>query len=114
MKITVTGDARMHATATDHTASRAGANWTVTWLPGQALTQEQAVTALKIAATARRARTADGPARARLAGWAAELGLPGPRAARMATAPVPSAGSGPARQAARRTPVPGQAASAAA
>jgi hypothetical protein len=94
VKITVT-ETTMRATSTGHTASRDNGGWTVTWLPGQVLTREHAVTAMKIAAAARLARAADSPARALLREWAAELGLPGPRAARMAAAPVARAGTSP-------------------
>ncbi len=84
MTITITSRA-ISGTGTAHTARRYGAGWVVSWLPGRVLTQGQAITAMKIAAAARRARRHDGPLRARAHEWAAELGLPGPRARRMAS-----------------------------
>lgn len=94
MKITVT-ETTMRATSTGHTTRRDNGGWTVTWLPGQVLTRKHAVTAMKIAAAARLARAADSPARALLREWAAELGMPGSRAARMAAAPVSRARTNP-------------------
>lgn len=84
MTITITSQA-IRGTGTAHTASHYGAGWVVSWLPGRVLSQGQAITAMKIAAAARGARRHDGPLRARAHQWAAELGLPGPRACRMAS-----------------------------
>lgn len=69
--ITITGQ-RMTSNRTAHTASRGDSGWTVTWLPGQLLTQNQAVTAMTIADIGPGA--AAGPLRAHIDGWAAELG----------------------------------------
>ncbi len=84
MTITITSHA-IRGTDTSHTATRYGAGWVVSWLPGRVLTQDEAVTAMKIAAAARTARRHDGLLRTRAHEWAAELGLPGPRAWRMAS-----------------------------
>jgi hypothetical protein len=51
--------------------------WSVTWLPGRALTRDQAITAMTIAESADAALDPRGAERVwpHIAGWAAELGL---------------------------------------
>lgn len=64
--------------------------WSVTWLPGRALTRDQAITAMTIAEMAAEpAGTRNGAEgwRMNLGSWAAELGLTADEAAEMASAP---------------------------
>jgi hypothetical protein len=84
---TMTGD------QTAHTARRASGReygWEVSWLPGQMLDGDTAVTAMLLADVAGRG---DLPAGHRLwphiHGWAAELGLTGPDAIARAAQPPP-------------------------
>jgi hypothetical protein len=70
----------MTAEPSPHTARTAdGRTWEATWLPGRALTRNEAVTAITIAeAVAARDLTVPGdPLRCHVDGWAAELGLIG-------------------------------------
>jgi hypothetical protein len=81
-RITDTG---MTSNQTRHTAQAApGGGWTVSWLPGRTLTQNQAVTAMTIAeaVAAHADDLADSASRwwLHVDGWAAELGITGPNA----------------------------------
>jgi hypothetical protein len=80
-KITET---EMTSDLTRHTARAAGGGWTVSWLPGRTLTQNQAVTAMTIAEiVAEHAGDLAGSGsawRIHVDGWAAELGITGPHA----------------------------------
>jgi len=89
--ITITSRA-ISGTGTAHTARRYGAGWVVSWLPGRVLTQGQAITAMKIAAAARRARRHDGPLRARAHEWGRRAGPARP------ARPADGVMSGPARE----------------
>lgn len=73
----------MTSDRTRHTARAAdGGGWTVSWLPGRTLTQNQAVTAMTIAEAvkAHADDLADNGSRwwLHIDGWAAELGVTGP------------------------------------
>jgi hypothetical protein len=90
LKIT---DTTMTGDQTAHTARRASGRdygWEVSWLPGQILVADTAVTAMLLADIAGRG---DLPAGHRLwphiHGWAAELGLTGPDAIARASQPPP-------------------------
>lgn len=76
MILTVTQE-EMRGTGTDHTAFRARLGWRVTWLGGRALTEDQAIIAMKIAMAARR-RTPRMDELIRE--WAATFGLTATRA----------------------------------
>jgi hypothetical protein len=92
-KITET---EMSSDATPHTATAwpvpgEPTLWSVTWLPGRALTRDQAITAMTIAETvAAHADTQNSAVRWRLhlGSWAAELGLSADEAVKMASAPL--------------------------
>jgi hypothetical protein len=86
MTMTITQTA-IRSRDTRHAACQArGGSWTVTWLPGRALTRSQAITAMLIAeATAR--GPVDGRAWLHVCAWAAELGLTGHGAIGLAAAP---------------------------
>jgi len=85
-------DAKMSSDVTGHTATEwpapadaTGASiWSVTWLPGRALTRDQAITAMTIAEVVK--VHVDDPAdkdsgwRLQIDQWASELGITGPRA----------------------------------
>jgi hypothetical protein len=88
-------DSEMTSDATPHTATAwpvpgEPTLWSVTWLPGRALTRDQAVTAMTIAemvgAHADAVAGAEGRWRLHLASWAAELGLSADEAIEMASA----------------------------
>lgn len=65
--------------------------WSVTWLPGRALTRDQAITAMTIAeVVAENPELWDDPDHRMwlfVDGWAAEVGLLGTRAVELASAP---------------------------
>jgi hypothetical protein len=86
--ITITGTS-MRSPATPHTATAAGEGWEVSWLPGRALTRNQAITAMIIADVVgdRGVGLADDPIWPHLDGWAGELGLSGPDAVVRASEP---------------------------
>jgi hypothetical protein len=81
MKIT---SKEMVSDLTKHTARATDSGWSVTWLPGRALTQNQAITALTIAEVVRTHcdDLADTASRwwLHVDQWAAELGISGPYA----------------------------------
>ncbi len=84
-------ESEMSSDVTRHTARRAAdGNWAVTWLPGRALTQGQAVTAMTIAEmVVERAHVLADPSAKlwwHVNGWAEELGLAGADAVAMASA----------------------------
>jgi primosomal protein N'' len=79
--LTVTPQA-MHGTGTAHTASRALQGWRVTWLGGRLLSQDQAITAMKIAMAARR-RTPT--MNERVSEWAGTFGMTSTRARNLAS-----------------------------
>jgi hypothetical protein len=77
-------DTEMSSDATPHTATARPVvpgeptRWSVTWLPGRALTRDQAITAMTIAeivADRAHAQTGTEAWRPHLTAWAAELGL---------------------------------------
>jgi hypothetical protein len=81
---TMTSDQTAHTAR--HVPTRGG--WEVSWLPGQILDRNTAITAMTIAST-----TADGRVREghrlwpHIQGWAAELGLTAPQAVTAAAQP---------------------------
>lgn len=79
----------MSSPATPHTATATGEGWEVSWLPGRALTHNQATTAMVIAHTVggRGVGLSDDPIWPHLDDWAAELGLSGPDAVVRASEP---------------------------
>jgi hypothetical protein len=87
MGTTIT-DQLMRSTDTAHTAKHTDAGWEVTWLPGRVLDRNQAVTAMTIASyVGRGVGLHDDPVWPHIEGWAAELGLTGPRAVVLASEP---------------------------
>jgi hypothetical protein len=98
MTLTIT-DRVMRSPDTGHTAKAwpvpdEPTLWSVTWLPGRALTQDQAEAAMSIAVDVGRMPADAGPEAyspafwARMDTWAAELGISGPDAvARASEAP---------------------------
>ena len=73
----------MTSTQIPHAArARDGGGWEVSWLPGQVLTQSQAVTAMTIAEAAATRDLSDNGDRMwpHIDAWAAELGMSGPAA----------------------------------
>lgn len=91
MALTIT-DQIMRSADTAHTAQlvhfEAGDAWEVSWLPGRVLDRNAAVTAMMIAqAVGRGVGLHDDPQWPHLDGWAAELGLTGPRAVVLASDP---------------------------
>jgi hypothetical protein len=84
-------DTSMSSPATPHTAAAAaeGEGWEVSWLPGRALTRNQAITAMVIAniVGGRGVGHCDDPIWPHLDNWAAELGLSGPDAVVRASEP---------------------------
>jgi|SRR5215472_7557333 len=86
MSTTITSTA-MTSDATRHTATAWPVDgeptlWSVTWLPGRALTRDQAITAMTIAEVVAITDLTDNRHRMWLFidGWAAELGISGPHA----------------------------------
>lgn len=66
----------MTSTDTPHTAHKTNSGWCVSWLPGRALSFDQACTAMTIAETCGRGRAVPGDRMwVHLQGWASELGL---------------------------------------
>ena len=61
--------------------------WSVTWLPGRALTRDQAITAMTIAEVVAVTDLTDSqhPMWLHIDGWAVELGISGPRAVALAS-----------------------------
>jgi hypothetical protein len=74
----------MTSDLTPHAARATDGGWSVTWLPGRRLTQNQAITAMTIAEVVRSHcdDLADTSSRwwLHIEGWAAELGISGPHA----------------------------------
>jgi hypothetical protein len=83
MALTIT-DTTMTSDTTAHTARQAPGpehGWEVSWLPGQILDRNAAITAMVLADTAARAGLHEGHRLwPHIQGWAAELGLTGPDA----------------------------------
>jgi hypothetical protein len=89
MTLTITGTT-MTSDHTAHTARQApGRNgWEVSWLPGQALDRNTAITAMTLADVAAQDDLHEGHRLwPHIQGWAAELGLTGPDAITRATQP---------------------------
>ena len=89
MTLTITGTT-MTSDHTAHTARQApGRNaWKVSWLPGQALDRNTAITAMTLAEVAAEDDLHEGHRLwPHIQGWAAELGLTGPDAIARATQP---------------------------
>jgi hypothetical protein len=89
MTLTITGTT-MTSDHTAHTARQApGRNgWEVSWLPGQALDRNTAITAMTLAEVAAKDDLQEGHRLwPHIQGWAAELGLTGPDAIARATQP---------------------------
>ena len=89
MTLTITGTT-MTSAHTAHTARQApGRNcWEVSWLPGQALDRNTAITAMTLADMAAKDDLHQGHRLwPHIQGWAAELGLTGPDAIARATQP---------------------------
>lgn len=73
--MTITGST-MGSTDTPHTAQKIGDGWVVSWLPGRALTFNEACTAMSIAEAVGQGRAEPGSREwPHLEGWAGELGL---------------------------------------
>ena len=91
MALTIS-DSSMTSDQTTHTARQAasGHGWEVSWLPGQTLDRNTAITAMILADS-----TAEPDLRAghrlwpHIQSWAAELGLTGPEAVAAASQPPP-------------------------
>jgi hypothetical protein len=89
MTLTITGTT-MTSDHTAHTARQAsGRNgWEASWLPGQALDRNTAITAMTLAEVAAKDDLHEGHRLwPHIQGWAAELGLTGPDAIARATQP---------------------------
>jgi hypothetical protein len=89
MTLTITGTI-MTSDHTPHSARQArGRNgWEVSWLPGQALDRNTAITAMTLAEVATKDDLHEGHRLwPHIQGWAAELGLTGPDAIARATQP---------------------------
>ena len=95
-------DTTMTSDQTLHTAQRSpsGHGWEVSWLPGQNLDRNTAITAMILADTAAERDVHEGHRLwPHIQGWAAELGLTGPEAITRASQPpsdinrVPEQGS---------------------
>jgi hypothetical protein len=82
-------DQIMRSADTRHTARPTRDGWEVTWLPDRTLTRNQAVTAIMLAELVggRGVGLHDDPIWLNVDGWAAELGLTGPRAVVLASEP---------------------------
>jgi transcriptional regulator with XRE-family HTH domain len=83
MSIEITED-QMTCDLTGHTARRGEAGWQVSWLPGRTLTRNQATTAMVLGEVAAQNPQPGDRVWPFAVGWAAELGLPGAEAIRMA------------------------------
>ena len=83
MTLTI-NDTTMTSDQTPHTARQAPGSqhlWEVSWLPGQALDRNSAITAMVLADTSADDRVREGHRLwPHIQGWAAELGLTGPDA----------------------------------
>lgn len=97
MSMAITSD-EMYSDATRHTARAwpvpgEPTLWSVTWLPGRALTLDQAITAMRLAETVGSHDLladplhADHPLWEQLDAWAMDLGISGPRALALASMP---------------------------
>lgn len=87
MALTIT-DKLIRTTDSRHEARAAADGWQVSWLPGQALTHSQAVSAMQIAAKpGRGVGLPDDPIWLHIDGWAREMGLSGPNAGARASEP---------------------------
>jgi hypothetical protein len=88
---TIITDSLMSSDQTRHTArvNPDGAWWSVTWLPGRALTRDQAISAMTIAESVDAALDPYSTERVwpHITGWAAELGLCDIDAVAMASLP---------------------------
>jgi len=90
------GDAAMTSDQSPHTARQAPGRrhgWEVSWLPGQVLDRDTAITAMMLADIAATGDIQDGhrlwPA---VQSWSAEVGLTGPDAISRASQPLPDIG----------------------
>ncbi len=90
MTLTITGTT-MTSNHTTHTARQApGHRWEVSWLPGQTLDRNTAITAMILADLAAGENLREGHRFWPLVqGWAAELGLTAPEAVAAASPPPP-------------------------
>ncbi len=88
MTLTIT-DTTMTSDHTAHSAWQAsGHGWEVSWLPGQTLDRNTAVTAMILADVVTKADIDEGHRLwPHIQGWAAELGLTGPEAVAAASRP---------------------------
>ena len=77
----------MFSDATPHTAREDGGRWEVSWLPGHALTRNQAITAMMIAVTVAGSVESGDLRWLHVQGWADELGLNPADAVRLASEP---------------------------
>ena len=108
MTLTI-NDTTMTSDQTAHTARHApGRNgWEVSWLPGQTLDRNTAITAMILADTAAEPDLHEGHRLwPHIQSWAAELGLTGPEAIAAASQPPPD-GIQPRRGTRRRAARPG-------
>jgi hypothetical protein len=91
----------MSSPATPHTARPSGDGWEVSWLPGQTLTRNEAITAMVIANVVgdRGVGLAEDPIWPHLDGWAGELGLSGADAVvRVSEPPTPDGPATPGKR----------------
>jgi hypothetical protein len=103
MSLTIT-DTTMTSDQTAHTARHApgGHGWEVSWLPGQILDRNTAITAMTLADTAAEPDLHEGHRLwPHIRGWAAELGLTAPGAIAKTSQP-PSGVNGQKEQAGRQ------------
>jgi hypothetical protein len=89
MSIRIPDECTMTSDVTPHTATAwpvpgEPTLWSVTWLPGRALTRNQAVSAMMLAETVSRGIEPGTRMWIFVNGWAAELGLTGEEAATLA------------------------------
>jgi hypothetical protein len=108
MTLTITGTA-ITSDRNPHTARQAPGRphqWEASWLPGQALDRDSAITAMVLADIAGQGDLREGHRLwPHVQGWAAELGLTGPDAITRASEPPEAAArNGQAPHPARRTP----------
>lgn len=80
MSIDITDD-QMNCNATGHAARRSEGGWQVSWLPGRALTRNQAITAMTLGEAAARNPQPGDRIWPNAEAWAAELDLPSAAAA---------------------------------
>ena len=76
MNITITGET-MTSDITPHSARGEGGGWIPTWLPGRALTRNQAITAMVLAEAVAEGSDHTGKRWPFIEGWADELGITG-------------------------------------